>query len=67
MEIIVKPNKNKTEIIKETPSQIILNVKAAPEKGKANKEIIKFLSKHFKKRVKIIKGLKSKRKKITFE
>ena len=66
MEIIVKPNKNKTEIIKETPSQIILNVKAAPEKGKANKEIIKFISRHFKKRVKIIKGLKSKKKEISF-
>lgn len=66
MEIIVKPNKNKTEIIKETPSQIIINVKAAPEKGKANKEIIKFLTKHFKKRVKIIKGLKSKKKQISF-
>ena len=65
MEIIVKPNKNKTEIIKETPSQIILNVKAAPEKGKANKEIIKFLSKHFKKRVKILKGFKSRKKEIT--
>ena len=65
MEIIVKPNKNKTEIIKETPSQIILNVKAAPEKGRANKEIIKFLSRHFKKRVKILKGFKSRKKEIT--
>ena len=34
-------------------------VKSFPEKGKANQELIKILSKGFKKKATIIKGLKS--------
>lgn len=45
--------------------EIIIGIKAKPEKGEANKEIIKKLSKYFdvsKSKVKIIAGEKSRKK-----
>jgi len=39
-----------------------VHVKASPEKGKANKEVIKLLSRHFKSPVRIMKGFTSKEK-----
>ncbi len=62
LKIIVKPNSPKTEIIKPEKDTLRINVKASPEKGKANKEIIKFFTKLLKRKVKITKGLKSKEK-----
>lgn len=62
--IIVKPNSPKNEIVyfdKEKQAYRV-NIKAVPEKGKANMEIIKFFSKLLKKKVKIVKGLKSREK-----
>jgi len=61
IKIKVKLNQPKTEIL-EKKDIWKLNLKAKPEQGKANLEIIKFFSKMFKKRVKIIRGLKSKNK-----
>ena len=64
--IIVKTkakNNEITEFDKEEQSYR-LNIKAIPQKGNANKEIIRFLSKLLKKQVRIIKGLKSKKKTI---
>ena len=64
--IIVKTKAKNNEITgfdKEEQSYR-LNIKAIPQKGNANKEIIKFLSKLLKKQVRIIKGLKSKKKTI---
>ncbi len=66
LKIIVKPNSPRTEILEESEDQIKLAVKAKPEKGAANREVIKFLSKHFGKEVRIIKGLTSKRKLVSF-
>ena len=43
--LIVKTNQKKTEITKQDGDTYYLNVKAEPEKGKANLEIIKFFSK----------------------
>ena len=67
MKIFVKVKfenrKNKIEKIDE--ENYIIFVKAEPEKGKANKKIIRTIAKHFKKDisdVKIISGLKSKKK-----
>lgn len=62
--IIVRPNSPKTEIKKfDAEHQAYrVNIKAAPEKGEANKEIIKYFTKLLKKDVKIISGLKSRRK-----
>ena len=47
----VKTNSPKNEIIEQTEDYILLNIKAVPEKGKANLEIEKFLSKQLKKKV----------------
>lgn len=58
--VIVKPNSPKTEILEYDPLKIA--IKAAPEKGKANQELIRFLSKKLKKKVIIVSGLKSHKK-----
>lgn len=57
----VKPNsrKNKIEI---NPSDIILKINAPPRRGKANKAILKFLSKKFDLQnnyIEFVAGLKS--------
>jgi len=44
-----------------------VNIKAKAEQNKANIEIIKFFSKLLKKRVRIIKGLKSREKILNVE
>jgi len=64
LKIKVKTRQKETKIISQSEDEIILAVKSPPEKNKANLEIIKFLSKHFKIKVRIIKGLKSKNKLI---
>ncbi|MBI4452211.1 DUF167 domain-containing protein [Candidatus Woesearchaeota archaeon] len=62
--IIVKPNarENRIEGFDNQRNAYIVHVKAKPEDNKANIEIIKFLLKHFKKRVRIASGFKSKEK-----
>jgi hypothetical protein len=60
----VKPNAPETKIISQTDSEIILAVAAPPENNKANIELIKFLGKHLKGDVKILRGLTSKTKLI---
>jgi len=60
LKIKVLPSASKTEF-KEFlyDGMIRMNIAAAPEKGKANKELIRFLSKEFrvnKKNVRIISG-----------
>ena len=59
--IIVKPNSAKNEILKfdKERKAYRVNIKEKAEDNKANMEIIKFFSKLLKKKVKIIKGLKS--------
>ncbi len=62
--ITAKPNskENKLEGFDKERNAYRISIKAKPEDNKANIEIIKFLSKLLKKRVKIISGLKSKEK-----
>ena len=64
LKIIVKPNSPKNQIIKyDSDKQALrVNIKALPESGKANLEVVKFFSKLLKKKVDIITGLKSKQK-----
>jgi len=64
LKIIVRPNSSRTELIEwdENRQAYRMNVKAPPEKGKANIEIVKFLSKKLKKQVKIVSGLTSREK-----
>ena len=62
--IIVKPNSSRNEILgfdKERRAYRV-NIKAHPEKGKANLEVIKFFSKLLKKKVEIVSGKTSKEK-----
>ncbi len=64
IKIIVKPNSPKNEIKKydKEKGAYRVNINAPPEKGKANIEVIKFFSKLLKKKVSIVKGLKSREK-----
>jgi uncharacterized protein (TIGR00251 family) len=64
LKIIAKTKAARNEVIGWDNSRKALKVavKAVPEKGKANKEIVKFLGKLLKKRVVIVSGLKSREK-----
>ena len=64
LDISVKPNSAKNEIIgwDENKKRLIIKIKAVPEKGKANKEIINYLSKILKKKISIVKGSRIKKK-----
>lgn len=68
LKIIVKPNSKQNKIIEYNKAKQALKIaiKAQPEKGKANLEIIKFFNKLTKKQTKIIKGLTSKEKLLKF-
>ena len=67
--IIVKPNSSKSEIIGYDKNKQALKVAiAAPAEGnKANIAVIKFFSRLYKKKVTILKGLKSKEKLLKIE
>ena len=64
--ILVKPilKENKIEGFDKNRNAYIVSIKAKPEDNKANTEIIKFLSKFLKKRVRIASGLISREKTI---
>lgn len=68
LNITVKVNSPKTQITgyDQTKKAVKLNVKAQPEKGKANAEIIKFFTKLTKKKVSITSGKTSKQKILKF-
>jgi uncharacterized protein (TIGR00251 family) len=72
LKVVVKPNASKTEVLSIGDGEescgcdeigvVRIAVKAIPDKNKANIELVKFLSKLLKKKVKIISGLKSRNK-----
>ena len=64
--IIVKANSKKSEIVgfDEEKKAYLVSVKAEPEKGKANQEVIKLFTREFKKPAKIVMGFTSKKKVI---
>ena len=65
--IIVRTNANENSIKFDKDFDAYrVSVKSSPEKGKANSELEKFLTKHFKRKVKINAGFKAKRKIIEF-
>ena len=64
IELRVQANKKKTEITKIENNIYHINVKSRAENNKANIEIIKFFSKLSGKQVRILSGLKSKKKLI---
>ena len=47
IKIRVTPNSSKNEIIEHTGNFMKIRINAVPKKGKANKELIKFLAKYF--------------------
>ena len=78
IKVIVRPNSPKTKIIgyDKEKKAYRLNVKAQPEKGKANLEVVKFFTKLLKKenkesktnrKIRIVSGLKSREKVLMLE
>jgi uncharacterized protein (TIGR00251 family) len=57
--VVVKPNARKSEILSQEGNKLVISIAAKPEKGKANAELIKFLSKKLKKQVRIVSGFGS--------
>ncbi len=64
-EIIVVPNSKKEQVFGEDILKV--KVKSKPENNKANVEVEKVLSKYFGKKVKIVKGFKSRKKIVEME
>jgi uncharacterized protein len=68
LKIIVKPNSRKNELVSfdEEKQALRVNIKAEPEKGKANLEVVKFFNRLTKKQTRIITGITSKEKLLKF-
>ena len=65
IKVKVFPNSKKEEVIKKSEDSFEVKVKAKPEKGMANKEVVKLLSVYFKipeSKIKLIKGFKERNK-----
>lgn len=60
----VKPNSKKNEVLGFDRSRgaVKIGVAAPPEKGRANKEVVNFVSKELGMRVRLVKGATSKEK-----
>ncbi|MBD3361395.1 YggU family protein [Candidatus Woesearchaeota archaeon] len=67
LRIIVKPNSNKTEVLSYNKEKqaVVIAIKESADKNKANIELIKFLSKKLKRKVRIKSGLTSREKVIS--
>jgi len=62
IKVIVKTNAKKNEILgfDKEKAAFVVSVKAPPEKGRANIEVIKIFSKEYKQPVSLVSGFKSK-------
>ena len=67
LKIKVKPSSNRNKIVKMGDGTFKIRIKSAPEKGKANKELRKYLKKVTGIPVKITTGLTSENKTIEFD
>jgi uncharacterized protein (TIGR00251 family) len=67
LRVLIKPNADKNKILGYDSSKqaIKISIKAKAEKNKANLELIKFLSKQLKRKVRIKSGLTSKEKVVS--
>ena len=61
--VYVKPNSKEFKIETENDALVVF-CRETPEKGKVNKELIKELSKLFKRRVDILSGFTSRQKRV---
>jgi len=66
MKIKVNTGKRETKIVGEKDGILLIDVKGKAENNEANKEIIRFFSKKYGRKVKMVKGLRSRRKVIRF-
>ncbi len=66
MKIKVKANAKENKVEDKGGDYYLVSVKEKAKDNKANLAVIKLLSKYFKKRVKIVRGLRSKEKVIEF-
>ena len=66
-EVRVKPNAKENKILEQDGNKFKVAVTAPAQEGKANKELIKFLSKKLKARVEIVKGKTSSKKLLRVE
>ena len=67
LNIKAQPNSRRQEIIKISENNYKVFLKKFPEDNKTNIELEKFLTKHLKSKVKIIKGFTSKNKIVEVE
>ncbi|NQU79807.1 DUF167 domain-containing protein [Candidatus Woesearchaeota archaeon] len=69
LDIIVKPNAPKTDIVgwDENKQVLRITVAAVPDKDKANTELLKFLKRQTGKKCIIASGAKSRLKKVKFD
>ncbi len=68
--VAVKPYSKKAKVVEVEPGSYEISITAKPVKGKANKEIIELLAEFFKVRksqIKIVRGVKSRKKIIEIE
>jgi hypothetical protein len=63
LNVYVKPNSREFKIEVED-DELVMHCKESPVKGRVNRELIKELSKVFKRKVEIISGFTSKQKKV---
>lgn len=63
--VTAKPNSSKNEVAYDNEKNIYtVYIKASPDKGKANMELIKLLRRYFGKNVEIVRGFTGKHKVI---
>ena len=68
IEVAVKPGAGKSEVAGTDESGVLrVNLKAQPQDGKANLELVKLLTKHFGRRATIKSGHTSKHKLVALE
>ena len=63
LELHVKPNSKEFKI-ETTNHEYVISCRERPEKGRVNKELMKELSRVFKRRVEIIAGFRSRQKRV---
>jgi uncharacterized protein (TIGR00251 family) len=63
LEVSVKPRSKEFKIVTEA-GEIVVFCREDPVKGKVNKELVKEFSRIFQKRVELVSGFTSKRKKL---
>jgi uncharacterized protein (TIGR00251 family) len=61
--VFVKPNSKQFQL-KVEGDELVVSCRESPVKGRVNKELIKELSRIFKKRVEVVSGFTSRQKKV---